>query len=205
MQTTLHSTQTALSGMNPLDWVIALVLVVSTVTAFMRGLILSVISLVGLLTGVLAAAFYAPRAAPYLLRWSGSAAFARVAAFVLILVAVCLLAALLGRMLRSACHAIGLGFFDRLGGAAFGFARGALLLAALILPFGPYLQHFAAARSSMLLPYLLPATHGISFVMPRHLAEPLPTIDLSLPGRWWQRDRSTRLGVRNQKNWGEYE
>lgn len=177
MQTALHNAELALSGMNPLDWILAVTLTISTVTAFMRGLILSVISLVGLLAGVLAAAFYAPRVSPYLLRWVGSAAFARVAAFVLILVTVYLAAALLGRLLRGAFSAVGLGFFDRLAGAAFGFLRGVLLLAALMLPLAPYLQHFTMAQSSVLLPYLLPAAHGISFVMPRHLAQRLPAAD----------------------------
>lgn len=177
MQTLLHDTGLALNGMNPLDWVFTITLAISTVTAFMRGLILSVISLVGLLAGVLTAALYASRVSPYLLRWIGSAAFAHVAAFVLILVAMYLAFALVGRLLRGACSAVGLGLFDRLAGAVFGFARGVLLLSALLLPLFPYLQQFAVARSSMLLPYLLPAAHGISFVMPRHLAESLPTID----------------------------
>ncbi len=170
MDSLLHRTGLALSGMNPLDWVIAVTLAVSTVTAFVRGLILSVISLAGLLAGVFAATLYAPRVSPYLLRWTGVAPFARIAAFLLILLAVYLVAALLGRLLRGAFSAVGLGFLDRLGGAVFGFARGALLLAALLLPLFPYLQQFTAARSSVLLPYLLPAAHGISFVLPRHLA-----------------------------------
>lgn len=177
MQTLLHGTEVALRGMNPLDWVCAITLAISTVTAFMRGLILSLISLAGLLAGVLLAAFYSARVSPYLLRWVGSAAFARIAAFVLILASTYLASALLGRLLRGAFSAVGLGFLDRLAGAAFGFARGVLLLAAVLLPLTPYLQQFTVARSSLLLPYLLPAAHGISFVVPRHLAEHLPKTD----------------------------
>lgn len=202
MQTTLHGVHIGLNGMNPLDWTIALTLAISTVTAFMRGLIRSLVSLGGLIVGIVAAAWYAPRLAHYLMRWIASLAFAEVAAFVLILAAVYLLAALLGRVLRGAFSAVGLGFLDRLGGAAFGFARGVLLLAAVLLPFSPYLQHFRAVRTSLLFPYLLPVAHGISFVVPRDLGQRTPMTD------WLHHadtDFSAPIKRRSQQSRGEYE
>ena len=177
MQTALHHAQIGLSGMNPLDWLIAITLAVSTVTAFMSGLVRSLFSLAGLLLGVLIAAWYAPRLAEYFRGDVNPFALARALAFVLILVAVYVAAALLGRLLRGAFQAVGLGFLDRLGGAAFGLIRGTLLLAALLLPFGVFLQQFEAARTSVLMPYLLQASHGISFVMPRDFRKHLPLGD----------------------------
>ncbi|MGI4854434.1 MAG: CvpA family protein [Janthinobacterium lividum] len=194
MQGLLHSTEVALSGMNPLDWIFAITLAVSTVTAFMRGLILSVVSVAGLVFGIFAAAFYSPRIVPYLLRWVGTAALARVAAFLLILLCVYLLAALIGRLLRGAFSAVGLGFLDRLGGAVFGFARGVLLLAALLLPFAPFLQQLKVTKTSLLMPYLLPAAHGISFVLPRNLAHRTSMTDWILPEGAMQRRRSVEPG-----------
>jgi membrane protein required for colicin V production len=193
MQTALHHAQIGLSGMNPLDWVIALTLVVSTVTAFMSGLVRSLFSLAGLLLGVLIAAWYSPRAAEYIRGDINPFALARAVSFVVILVLVWVAAALLGRLLRGAFKAVGLGFLDRLGGAAFGFVRGAFLLAATLLPFGAFLQHFEAARTSVLMPYLLQASHGISFVMPRDFGKHLPL------GDWvrsvqWRRDEKTAFG-----------
>lgn len=202
MQTTLHGMHVSLNGMNPLDWAIALTLAISTVTAFMRGLIRSLVSLVGLLAGVVLAAWYAPRAAHSLVQWIASPASAEVAAFVLILAAVYLLAALLGRLLRGAFSAVGLGFLDCLAGAAFGFARGVLLLAAMLLPFAPYLQHFRAVQASLLFPYLLPVAHGISFVVPQDLGQRLPVTD------WLHhadRDAERPLQIRSQQGRGEYE
>ena len=177
MQTALHHAQIGLSGMNPLDWIIAITLAVSTVTAFMSGLVRSLFSLAGLFVGVLVAAWYAPRLAEYFRGDINPFALARAVAFVLILIVVYVAAALLGRLLRGAFKAVGLGFLDRLGGAAFGFIRGTLLLAAIILPFGAFLQHFEAARTSVLMPYLLQASHGISFVMPRNFGKQLPLGD----------------------------
>jgi membrane protein required for colicin V production len=185
MNGAMHGVTIGLNGMNPLDWTIALVLAISTVTAFMRGLIRSLVSLAGLLIGIFVACWYAPPAAAYLAHWLTPFAFAEIVAFVLILVGVYIVAALLGRLLRSAAGAVGLGFLDRLGGACFGFARGVLLLAALVLPMSPFLQHFEAAKQSVLLPYLLPAAHGISFVVPRNFGRRLPV------SNWWLHPRST--------------
>ena len=177
MQTALHHAQVGLRGMNPLDWIIALTLAISTVTAFMSGLVRSLFSLAGLVLGVVIAAWYAPRLAEYVRGDINPFALARAVAFVLILIVVYVAAALLGRLLRGAFKAVGLGFLDRLGGAAFGLVRGTLLLAALLLPFGAFLHQFESARTSVLMPYLLQASHGISFVMPRDFGKHLPLGD----------------------------
>jgi membrane protein required for colicin V production len=177
MTEALHGVTIGLSGMNPLDWVIALTLAISTITAFMRGLIRSVVSLAGLLVGIVAACWYAPRAAAYLVKWITPFALAEIVAFVLVLAAVYVVAALSGRLLRGACSAVGLGFLDRLAGAGFGFVRGVLLLAAMLLPVAPLLGDFQTAKNSVLLPYLLPAAHGISFVVPRDFGKRISASD----------------------------
>jgi|GEM_PF-253254 len=179
MQSLTQNASALAAHMNPLDWCIALVLVLSTVAAFMRGLIRSLLSLVGVIAGVLLALWYCPVLAKKIAPWIGTPALAEIVAFAAILVAVIVAAALLGRLLKSACSAVGMGFMDRLGGACFGFARGVLLLASLLLPMAPYLQNFQAAQTSLLLPYLLPAAHGISFVVPRDFGRRLPATD------WW--------------------
>jgi membrane protein required for colicin V production len=153
--------------MNPLDWTIAIILAISTVTAFMRGLIRSLVSLIGLVAGIAIACWYASQGGAWLVRYIRPLALAQIVAFILILAAVYVVAVLIGRLLRGAASAVGLGFFDRLGGAMFGLVRGVLMLAALILPLAPWLPQFSATKRSILLPYLLPAAHGISFVMPR--------------------------------------
>ena len=128
--------------MNALDWTIAVVLLVSVIAAFVRGLIRSLISLLGVAVGILAACWYTPVVARYFLRWMRTLALAEIIAFVLILLAVYLVAALIGRLLRGAATAVGLGLLDRLAGAVFGFVRGVLLLAALLLPLAPFLREF---------------------------------------------------------------
>lgn len=162
-----------LAGLNPLDWVLVLLVASSTFLALLRGLIRSLISLAGIVLGILLAAWYAPMLAVRLLRWIPQPAFAEIAAFLAIVAGAYLVAALLGRVLRGACQAVGLGLLDRLGGAAFGFARAVLLLAALLVPAAPFLPLLPFARDSVLLPYLRTAAHGVSFVVPQDFGDRL--------------------------------
>lgn len=156
-----------------MDWCIAASLAISVCTASLKGLIASLVSLLGLCAGVFAAIAYAPRGAVLLVAWLSSPRMARLVAFVLILAAVYLSVTLVGRLLRGVCRTIGLGFFDRMAGAVFGLVRGTLLLASLALPLKPYLQHSVEGQSSRLLPYLLQVSHGVSSVMPRDMADQL--------------------------------
>ena len=57
------------AGLNPLDWAIVVLLAISAFTAFMRGLIRSLISIAGVVLGILLGAWYAPALAGMLLRW----------------------------------------------------------------------------------------------------------------------------------------
>lgn len=161
------------AGLNPMDWVLVLLLASSTVLAFMRGLIRSVLSLAGVVLGILLAAWYAPTMAMWLMRWVPQTAFAEILAFLAILVVSYMAAALLGRVLRSASKAVGLGLLDRMGGAAFGFARAVLLLAVVLVPATPFLTLLPFTRDSVLLPYLRTAAHGVSFVVPQDFGDRL--------------------------------
>ncbi len=159
--------------LNPLDWALLLLVSASAFLAFLRGLIRSVISLAGVVAGILLAAWYGATLARWLTQWIHPATVASVIAFLGIVAASYLTAALLGRVLRSACQAVGLGIFDRLGGALFGATRAVLLIAAVMVPAAPFLPLLPFARDSVLLPYLRTAAHGISFVMPRDIGERL--------------------------------
>ncbi len=168
-----HAQAQFFAGLNPLDWAIAAVLGVSALSAFMRGLIRSLFSIAGVALGILLGAWYAPMLAGVLVRWIPRPLFAEIAAFLLILAGCYAAAMLTGHLLRSACQALGLGFADRLGGAAFGILRAVLLLAALLLPLSPFLPMLPLARNSILLPYLRTAAHGVSFVLPQDFGDRL--------------------------------
>jgi membrane protein required for colicin V production len=157
--------------MNPFDWLLIAVLALSTIQAFFRGLLWELFSLVGLAAGILLAAWYYPLLASLLARWIASAPAANVAAFLVITISVMVLAAVLGRMFHTAAQAIGLGFFDRLGGAVFGLVRGWLAGVAILMALTAFLPSSDWLKNSRLTPYFLAGAHAVSFVVPHDLEQ----------------------------------
>ena len=155
--------------MNPLDWLLALLLVYSTVRAAIRGLVRELFALGGLIAGLLLACWYYQAAGLYLRGLINSPPLADFCAFLLIVAAAMVLAAVLGALIRRTASAVGLSALDRLGGAAFGAVRGVILGAALVLSVTAFLPTAPWVRDSRFSPYLLRASHAVSFVMPRQL------------------------------------
>ena len=150
----------------PFDWLIAAVAIYSVVRGLLRGLIRELFALAALLLGVLIAAWnYAP-VATWLSRWMPNPAYVSIAAFLLLAITVTLAVLLLGRLVRSAAHLVGLGLLDRLAGACFGLARASLLGAALLMALTAFLPPLPAVRDSRLAPPLLRLAHAVSMVTP---------------------------------------
>ncbi len=117
--------------MNWLDIVILIGLVVPAFTGLRRGLIKSVLSLAGLIIGViLAGRLYGP--VSKILTFISSEDMANIVAFILILVAVMAIAIVLARLLKSAAKIVMLGWVDHVGGAVFGLLMGAILWGAIL-------------------------------------------------------------------------
>ena len=164
------------------DWVLLALLLASTIRAFIRGFLLEMFSLVGLIGGILLASWNYAALAPDIATWLGpfthiGLATANILAFLLIVSVVMVVASLAGKLLRSSATAIGLGFFDRSLGAVFGFARGCLAGIAclmVLLAFDPT-GHMvrSLALDSHVLPYFLAGARGVSFVVPATLQQQL--------------------------------
>lgn len=155
--------------MNPLDWLLAIILLYSIIRAAMRGLVRETFALAGIVIGFLLACWYYQPAANYLRGLINSAPLAQFSAFLLILSTVMVVATLVGHVLRRTASAIGLSPLDRVGGALFGSVRGTLFCAAFLLAVTAFLPTAQWVQNSLLAPYLLRGSHAVSFVMPRHL------------------------------------
>lgn len=124
--------------MNWLDIAILVVLVIATFTGLKTGIIKAVLSLAGLIFGViLAGRFYVPLAAN--LTFIPQENVAKIVAFVLILVGVMVIAGILASFLKWAVSIVMLGWVNRLGGAAFGLLMGATFCGALLAIWGKFL------------------------------------------------------------------
>ncbi len=159
-----------------LDWMLVALLVYSTVRATLKGFILEMFSLGGLVAGILLASWnYSPVAEQMVSLVAPltkiTRATAEVAAFLTIVIVVMVACGLLGKFLRTSASAIGLGFVDRALGAVFGFARGCLLGVSVMLALAAFDPDARLTARSQLLPYFLAGAHGVSFVVPDGLRQ----------------------------------
>ncbi len=157
--------------MNGFDWLLIAVVGYSTIMAFIRGLLRELFGIGGLVVGILLASWKYSSLAQKLGGWISTPAIANAVAFLLIALGVMLLATILGRLLHSTANAVGLGFFDRLGGAGFGAIRGCLLGVAILMAGVAFLPQSDSLKNSQLAPYFLDAAHAVSFVVPHDLRQ----------------------------------
>ena len=117
--------------MHWLDIILLVGLVVPTFIGLKQGLIKAVLSLVGIIVGViLASNFYDTLANA--MGFIQNKDIANIIAFVLILAVVIIIATLLARLLKSIVKLVMLGWVNNLGGAIFGFIMGAIVMGAIL-------------------------------------------------------------------------
>ncbi len=117
--------------MNWLDIVIIVVIAISAFGGLKNGLIKAVLSLAGLIVGVvLAGRYYTPLSEQ--LTFIPQDNIARIVAFAIILIGVMIIAGVLANLLKWAVSVVMLGWVNRIGGAIFGLVLGAVFCGALL-------------------------------------------------------------------------
>jgi membrane protein required for colicin V production len=122
--------------MTSFDLVILVIVGLSTLFAFIRGVIRELIALIAWVVGLVAAVTFTPLVGSWLPDAVGHPAVRYLIAFTLILVAALLLGGLIAWPLARAVRAAGLGFADRFLGSIFGLVRGLLLVVVLVMAAG---------------------------------------------------------------------
>lgn len=151
--------------MNWLDIVIIIVTLLLGMLGLWRGAIKAVFGIVGLIGGIaLAGRYYLPLAS--ILSASG-AIWSRIAAYLIILVAILIIASIVGWLVARLAHIVMLGWVDRLIGFILGAAIGGILCAAVLAIVSKY----------------LPSTGGVisQSVMAKLLMEQIPLLLALLP------------------------
>jgi len=117
--------------MHWLDIILLVLLFIPTFIGLRRGLIKTVLSLVGLIIGVvLAGNFYKP--VSNIFGFISNESVAHILAFLLILALVMVVALLLARLLKSVVSITMMGWVDNVGGAVLGFLSGFIFLSAIL-------------------------------------------------------------------------
>jgi len=112
--------------MNWLDIVIIIGIAITTFVGLKIGLIKAVLSLAGLIVGVvLARLFYIPLSEQ--LGFIPQATVAKITAFAIIMIGVMIIAGVLAMVLKWITSVMMLGWVNRIGGAVFGLLLGAIL------------------------------------------------------------------------------
>src|SRR6476469_11210661 len=119
--------------MTTFDWVVVLVIGLSTLAAFFRGVVRELIAAVAWVLGLIGAIAFTPVLGTMLPAIPGYPAVPHLVAFALIVIGALLIGALVAWPLTKAVRAAGLGFVDRFLGSILGLARGLLLVIAVVL------------------------------------------------------------------------
>jgi membrane protein required for colicin V production len=153
---------------NWLDYLLLVLVAGSVLAGLIKGLARSVIGLVAVVAGFLCGLWFYGVVGSFFYEYLSSRRLAHLVGFTLIFMGVVLLgvvlAAVIGRLLKWAR----LSWLDHLMGGAFGFLRGALMAAALIIAamaFAPKPPPRSVA-DSLLAPYLLEAARWIVAAAP---------------------------------------
>lgn len=161
--------------MTVVDWLIVVVLVVSVLSAAKAGLMVEIFSLAGLVVGLLLASWDYQLLMPWYGHWVHSLAATETLSFLTIAFGVMLAATIAGRVVRWSVKAIGLGWADRLAGAAFGLVKGCVVVMIAVMVAAAFSPHAGWFRRSRLAPGFLEMARQAAVVAPADLEHRIRT------------------------------
>ena len=155
--------------MTAADWVIVAVIAVSVIQAAISGFFHEAFGIAGLVFGYLLAAWNYQRLAARFAPHMKSVWLGEIGAFLIIFLAVLLLAGIAGRIVRHVVKEAGLSFVDRILGAALGLLRGGLIAAVVLMSMTMFVPTSTWLEGSELAPYFLVVGRAAIWVAPAEL------------------------------------
>jgi membrane protein required for colicin V production len=161
--------------LNWLDFVLLAILLASAIMSARKGFSREIVGLAAALFAFVLSMWFYGLAGSYIAPYTGSLRLANLIGFLLVVFAVLLCGAIFGWLVNRFLRTVGLSFFDRLLGAAFGLARGALVAMAILtafIAFGSYAESNtepAAVVNSQIAPYILHASRWFVAIAPMEL------------------------------------
>ena len=140
--------------MNWLDIVIIVLIAIPTFIGLSRGLIKAILSLVGVIVGIILAGQY-HAALGEQLTFISQPNVASIVGFAIILIGVMIIAAVIASLLKWIVSVVMLGWVNRLGGAVFGFLLGVIFCSALLAIWAKFLGASGPIADSILAILLL--------------------------------------------------
>ena len=163
------------ASLNWLDYILLAVLVVSAFMSARRGISREIIGLASAILALVLGMWFYGLAGSLVAPYTGSPRVANLIGFLMVVVAVIVCGGILGWIVNRFLRTIGLSFFDRLLGAAFGAVKGfffAMALLTAFTAFGPYVDSetvSGAVVHSQIAPWVLEASRVFVAIAPADL------------------------------------
>jgi membrane protein required for colicin V production len=160
---------------NWLDYLLIAILLISAFFSARKGFSREVIGLAAAFFALVFGMWFYGITGSFVAPYTSSPRVANLIGFLLVVAAVLIAGGILGWIVNRFLRTIGLSFFDRLLGAAFGVLRGLLVAMALLtafMAFGPYAESEStpsAVVHSQIAPYILNASHMVVAMAPMEL------------------------------------
>jgi membrane protein required for colicin V production len=161
--------------MNWLDYVLIAILLISALLSLRKGFSREVIGLAAAILALVLGMWFYGLAGSWLIPYVSSPRIANLAGFLLVVIGVLVLGWLLGLIVSRFLRTIGLSFFDRFLGAAFGLLRGLVIATTLLTAYmavGPQVDSETVSASllhSRISPYILDASRAAVAIAPMEL------------------------------------
>jgi membrane protein required for colicin V production len=181
---------------NWLDVVLVLILLISIVTSFRKGLTREVIKLVSVVLAIILGVWLYGFVGAHLLPYLSSPAVANFAGFAIVFCGVMLLGSLVGFVVGKFLKVTGLSLFDHVLGAGFGMVRGILISVALVMGIVAFAQGERPPDSvveSRVAPYVGEAARIMAAMAPYELKESFRRTYSRVKTTW---EKGMRKGIR---------
>src|SRR5580704_4591140 len=163
--------------MNWLDVVLLCLLAVSVFAGFSKSLVRQVIGLIAAIAGLILGAWFYRMIAEPVRPYVGSQAMANLCGFLLIFAGIVIAGWIVSLLIGMLIKAVGLSWLNRLGGGAFGVARGVVIGVAVIMAIVAFAPGSDAQDppqvvvQSRVAPYILDTAHVLTLAAPRELRD----------------------------------
>jgi membrane protein required for colicin V production len=159
-------------SINWLDVLLGGILLLSCLGAIRNGLTKEIVRLVALVVGIIGGMWFYPDVAIYMQPYLTDESISSFAGFLAILLGSLVAGMIVAWVLVKLLGWVGLRWFDRLLGGAFGLVRGVLVCAALVLAllaFAPLTRSTEVVAESRIAPWVLHVAQVTSFAAPAEL------------------------------------
>ena len=140
--------------MSWLDIIILIILVIPTLLGLKMGIIKALLSIIGVIVGVVLAGRFSESLGGAL-TFISDPGWAKIAAFAIIIIVVMIIAAIVAALTKRILSAMLLGWVNHLGGAVFGFGLGLIFCGAILTMWVKFLGIGDSISGSILANFLL--------------------------------------------------